>query len=104
MAIKHNQQIQKNHFHKDWYATYNFQFQLIRRMLTSLQAALRPRALRPGMTRLFPSQVIESSGACCQMLIAKSLGGRSPVAMRGSRRLRRSLLVQCELNNVPKVD
>jgi hypothetical protein len=20
MAIKHNQQIQKNHFHKDWYA------------------------------------------------------------------------------------
>jgi large subunit ribosomal protein L13e len=21
MAIKHNQQIQKNHFHKDWYAT-----------------------------------------------------------------------------------
>jgi hypothetical protein len=23
MAIKHNQQIQKNHFHKDWYATSN---------------------------------------------------------------------------------
>jgi hypothetical protein len=25
MAIKHNQQIQKNHFHKDWYATLNVQ-------------------------------------------------------------------------------
>ena len=23
MAIKHNQQIQKNHFHKDWYARPN---------------------------------------------------------------------------------
>jgi hypothetical protein len=33
MAIKHNQQIQKNHFHKDWYVSVAAQFLPLRNLL-----------------------------------------------------------------------
>ena len=58
MAIKHNQQIQKNHFHKDWYVEEMGKLLYHFSKLTARQATLRPRALRPGNSPLTSLRVV----------------------------------------------